>query len=326
MVGPQESRRIPGEPLSPKEIRAKTRRIFIDYALKSSHILNPMVRDGQGRASLGSVPGRPNDEQLAIDAIGENILTSLIRDHGLPALVLGEHNTYDFSDGKPEVIFPIDAFDNTSEYKRGLDTPVYSVIGAYNPDGSPIGAVIVDIREQKAFASVRKENYILDVSSPNMPSHMEKMEPTPTRGSIKDDGLTIATYLGSNEYSLKFFNFFGRMVKDMPEKARIYANGGSFIYAFLATGAVDAYVMFDEPHSEIVTGLPIALAAGCTAVSVNPDGSHQEYKFDPEFADHPERYTHGTVPLFIAARTPKIRNEIIEYYARAIRTLTTPWP
>ncbi len=322
MGNPAELGRQNGEPLSPKEIRDRTRRIFIDYALKSSQILYPMVKDGQGRTSLGSVPGRPDDEQLAIDAIGENILTNLIRDNRLPAFVLGEHNTYDFSDGKPEVVFPIDSYDNTSEYKRGLDTPVYSVLGGYNPDGSPIGSVILDIRGQKAFVSIRKQNRILDLSSTSM-SHTE-IQPIPTKGSIKDDGLTIATYLGSNEYSLKFFEFFGQMVKDMPKKARIYANGGSFIYAFLATGAVDAYVMFDEPNSEIVTGLPIALAAGCTAVSVSPDGSHQEYKFDPGFVTNPERYTHGTVPLFIAARTPKLRNEIIEYYARAVRTLANP--
>lgn len=317
MINSGELGRSPGEQKSPKEVRTLTRNIFLDYAAVANQTLHPMVEAGQGRSSLGSVPGRPDDEQLAVDAMGEYILANLIRDVHLPAFVFGEHSTHDYSDGNPQVAFTIDAFDNTSEYERGLDTPVYSVLGAYNPDGSPIGSVVVDIRGQKAYVSIRKENYITDLSSKAMHQTIE----TPKAiTSVKDDRLTIATYLGSNEYNLKFFDNFRNLVEDMPKKGRLYGNGGSFIYAFLATGAVDAYIMFDEPHSEILPGLPLALAAGCIASSVNlVNGDAEEYKFDPEFITSPERYTNGKVDLFIAARTPELRDEIIGYYLKSKR-------
>lgn len=315
MVNSNELGRSSEEQLSPREFRNATRKIFLKYASVANQALHPMVEEGQGRLSLGSVPGRINEEQFVVDAMGESILTSLIRDSRLPAFVLGEHNINDYSDGNPKVVFAIDPFDNTSEYQRGLDTPVYSVLGAYNPDGSPIGSVIVDIRGQKSYVSIRKVNRIEDLSSTD--THRKEIETPKARTSIKDDGLTIATYLGSNEYNLKFFDNFRDLVEDMSKKGRLYGNGGSFIYAFLATGAVDAYIMFDEPHSEILPGLPLALAAGCTAVSVNlVDGSFKEYKFDPEFINNPERYTHETVDLFIAARSPELRDEIVQYYLR----------
>ncbi len=313
---PQELGRTNGEPLSPSEVRKRTRGIFSDYAQRANLILHPMVEKGEGKNVLGSVPGRPDDEQYQIDAMGEAILINFVRDATLPALVFGEHNIYDHSDGKPQVIFAIDSYDNSTEYSMGLDTPVYSVLGAYNPDGSPIGAVILDIRGQKAYVSIKKVNHIIDLSSIGRPP--QEIEPLPMINSIQDDRLTIATYLGSNDYSLKFVDNFRDLVENMPKKSRIYPNGGSFIYAFLATGAVDSYIMFDEPNSEILPGLPIALAAGCVASSVDlVSGGVEEYKkFNTDFIKNPEGYTDGAVDLFIVARSLQLRDEIVEYYLK----------
>ncbi|OGH39130.1 MAG: hypothetical protein A3B44_01760 [Candidatus Levybacteria bacterium RIFCSPLOWO2_01_FULL_38_21] len=317
MVSGNELERSPGEQLSPREVRNLTRNIFLNYASVANQALHPMVEAGQGRSSLGSVPGREHDEQLQIDAMGEPILANLIRDVHLPAFVFGEHNYHDYSDGNPKVVFTIDPFDNSGEFARGLDTPPYSVLGAYNPDGSPIGAVVVDIKGQKAFVSIRKVNRVIDLSTIEM-RHQELEVVRPKKNSVKDkDGIVIASYVGEREYSRKYYSAFGLMEDDWSEKSRHYGNGGAFVYAYLATGAVDAYVMFDEPHSEILPGLPLALAAGCVTSSVDlENGEAQEYKFDPEFIIDPERYNDGTVPLFIAARSLELRDEIIGYYLR----------
>ena len=317
MVSGNELERSPGEQLSPREVRNLTRNIFLNYASVANQALHPMVEAGQGRSSLGSVPGREHDEQLQIDAMGEPILANLIRDVHLPAFVFGEHNYHDYSDGNPKVVFTIDPFDNSGEFARGLDTPPYSVLGAYNPDGSPIGAVVVDIKGQKAFVSIRKVNRVIDLSTIEM-RHQELEVVRPKKNSVKDEnGIVIASYVGEREYSRKYYSAFGLMEDDWSEKSRHYGNGGAFVYAYLATGAVDAYVMFDEPHSEILPGLPLALAAGCVTSSVDlENGEAQEYKFDPEFIIDPERYNDGTVPLFIAARSLELRDEIIGYYLR----------
>ena len=85
----------------------------------------------------------------------------------------------------------------------------------------------------------------------------------------------------------------------------------SCIYAYLASGKVDAYVMFDEPRCEIDPGFPIAKAGGCEIVTVEKDGSFQDYEFIPgkQFQ---------RVPLLIAAATPELRDQLINYYVNSI--------
>ncbi|MBI2031652.1 MAG: hypothetical protein HYT08_03490 [Candidatus Levybacteria bacterium] len=306
--------RLTGEPLSRREITVRTRRVINDYARESIKALYPTVRRGEGKVIIGSVPGRPEDDQLGIDSYGEDLLANLIRDIQLPAIVLGEHNPPTFTEfGQPQVIIPIDAFDNSSEYMRGLDTPVYTVVSAYSLDGKPIAGAVCNIRDRKAFIAHDGGVYELDTE---MPDHYSQVFAS-RRTTLKDDKATIASYLGSKEYSLKFFKHFGKMIEDMPPKARLYAGGGAFIYGLLANGSVDAYVMFDEPYSEIFPGFTLARSAKCTVVSVNPDGSYEEIKLTPEFYENPQLYVEGKVPFFIAAATPEIRDEIIDYYMKA---------
>ena len=290
-------------------------RVLLSYAQKAIHPLRDMVRKGEGKQVLGSVPGRPEDEQLQIDAAGEHLLTNIIREEKIsPAFVFGEHNDYPLGNGASRLFFAIDSFDNTSQYKRGLDTPPYTVVGAYDKDGNQLGAVIGDIKDRKAYMNINGENFLLDLEGGER-KKITKSE----RTTIKDAEITIATYLGSNEYSREFLRFFGPMIEGMAPKGVLYGGGGSYIYGLMASGAVDAYVMFNEPYSEIFTGLPIALAAGCTAVGVNLEtGQIEELKFEPEkIKANPEIYKNGTVPLYIAAATPEIRDEIIRYYLEA---------
>lgn len=316
-AGRQIDPRLFEEGSSENEVTQGINKVFVRYGQDSVDILRSMVKRGEARAVVSSVPGRPEDEQLAIDAIGEHILTGLVRDNNLPAVVLGEHNFYDLSRGNPQAIIAIDSFDNTSQYKRGLDTSPYTVVGGYSPDGTPLACVVGDIKDRKAYVSINGNNCILDFETVET-RRIHRSE----RTTIKDDALTLASYLGSNEYSLEFFQLFGRLIKDMPPKAVLYAGGGAFIYGLLASGAVDAYVMVNEPYSEIFPGLPIALAAGCTVVSVNPDGSCQEVQFSPDVWKDPNLYNEGSVPLLIAACTPELRDEIIKYYLEAQQEMT----
>ncbi|MDO8460938.1 MAG: inositol monophosphatase family protein [bacterium] len=300
-----ETGRFGDEILSTNELVERTHRVLTLYAHRSVEVLGEMVRKGQGRQVLGSVPQRPEDEQLGIDAIGENILGRVVEEENLPCFIVGEHNKYRYvnaSEETPHVILPTDPFDNSSQYKRGLDTPPYSVTGAYHSDGEPIGAVISDIKDQKVYVAGKEKTYVIDLKTGETTSIARSR-----RTTILENNATLATYLGSNEYSLSFFDHFRKLIEDMPPKTVLYAGGGAYIYGLLASGAVDAYVMLREPRTEIDPGLPLALAAGCTAVSVNPDGTFEEYRFD--YRRHDE-----SVPLFIAACTPEVRDEIIRYY------------
>ncbi|MDP3726920.1 MAG: inositol monophosphatase family protein [bacterium] len=301
------------EPLSRNELEERANSVLALFAQKSVKILGDMIREGQGRHVLGSVPERLEDEQLGIDAIGENILGRAVEKLGLPCLILGEHNQFRYvnaSGETPHVILPTDPFDNSSEYKRGLDTPPYAVTGAYHSDGKPIGAVVADLRNEMVYVTVKGQTHRIDLRTGEK-EPIKKSE----RTTLLDDNATLATYLGSNQYSVGFWEIFSGMIKAMPPKAKLYAGGGAFIYAPLAAGAVDAYVMFKEPRTEIDPGLPLALAAGCTIVSVNPDGTFEDYKFDPDL------HGHGKIDLLVAACTPEVRDEIIRYYLQYLQSL-----
>jgi len=119
----------------------------------------------------------------------------------------------------------------------------------------------------------------------------------------------LATYLMKSIYSTKFLEFFGDLVKNMHPKALLYPQGGSFIYSYLASGLVDAYVMFNEPRSEIDPGFPIAKASGCQVVSVDSDGRYRDYEFLPG-------RQHDKVDLLIASATPEIRDQLIKEYVK----------
>jgi hypothetical protein len=81
--------------------------------------------------------------------------------------------------------------------------------------------------------------------------------------------------------------------------------------------------MFDEPISEIIPGVPLALATGCSVVSVDKkNGSYTDFKFDPNaLRENHKLYAEGSIPLLIAAGTPEIRDEIIKYYLEAKKEL-----
>lgn len=304
----------PEQTLSREELVNKTSEVLLSYAQKAIDALHGPVRKGESKQVIASVPGRPEDEQLAIDALGEHVLTGIIRDAKLQAFVFGEHNDYNLGNGEAQIFFVIDSFDNTSQYKRGLDTPPYTVVSAYDKEGNPLGTVIGDIKDKKAYISINGENFLLDLETGEK-KKIAKSDKT----TIKDPQITIASYLGSNEYSKEFLRFFCPMIEGMAPKGVLYGGGGSYIYGLMASGAVDAYVMFNEPYSEIFTGLPIALAAGCTVISVDKEtGEIKELKFDPKkMKEDPDTYKSGSVPLFIAAATPEIRDEIIRYYMEA---------
>lgn len=104
------------------------------------------------------------------------------------------------------------------------------------------------------------------------------------------------------------------MLEAMHRKGMLYPGGGAFIYALLASGAVDAYVMADEPRSEIDPGIPFLIAAGGRAESIDPEtGRGTPYRFDPE------QTASGSVPLFIAYSQLAIRNRIVELYLEGKR-------
>lgn len=297
---------VPPE-LTRREISERTLRVLTKYGETSLERLRPMVRSGAGKEEMGVVRYRPGEVQHGIDLMGEGLLASIVREEGLPATIIGENNTNTPIDGvKPVVYLPVDPLDNTSPYVRGLDTPPYSVVGAFDVNGNSVGGVIVDIGGNKIYRATGRKVTVKDAET-GIIKDLSRSQ----RTDITDEKITIASFVGENEYSLPFFDNFRPLIEAMHRKGMLYPGGGAFIYALLASGALDAYVMLNEPRSEIDPGLPFLLASGGKADSIDPEtGKIVPYRFDPN------KSASESVPLFIASSQPQIRDSITELYLK----------
>ena len=287
--------------MEPKKIK----NLLIEYLTKTTKEVKKRAVRGDGRQILGEVINRPEDVEIGIDRVGEKFLEKLLKKYQLKATVFSEPDGRDIkTDGEnPEIYGSIDPFDGSVLYLRGFEHNWYTVLSFFDKKGNPICCGISDILNEKFYISEEEGNYILDFKT----GQKKKIAPSKIR-SLKEP-IVLASYVMSSQYSAKFLDIFGDLLKKMHSKALLYPQGGSFIYAFLASGLVDAYVMFDEPRSEIDPGFSIAKKAGCEVVTIDTDGSYKDYEFLPG-------RQHDKVDLLIAASNPKIRDELIKYYLK----------
>ena len=285
-----------------KELMRVAGNIALSYIKESLPQLHIAVSRGIGKNVVGSVIGRPEDEEIGIDKIGENVITGIIERENLPLQVYSEHaDPFIGPIEGAKLRAALDPFDNSSEYKRGLPTPVFTCMSLYDLDSNPLAGVIANLETNKVYLSIEGKNYVIDdFLKGTPPRRIFKSE----RKSIRDEGATIAMYTGSNQYSRLINSQFRDMIDSMHIKGRTFANGGAFIYGPLAEGSVDAYVMPREPREEIDAGFAAAHFANMTSVIVHKDGRRESYRFDPG------KYREE-VDLFVCASTPELAEEII---------------
>lgn len=284
--------------------KGKIKDLLIEYLIEVTKEVKKIAATGKGREILGPVINRPEDVEIGIDRVGEGILENLLKKHDLKAEVFTEPDGRDIKTGdNPEFYGSIDPFDGSVLYLRGFEHNWYSVLSFFDRDRNPICCGVSDILNDKLYISDESGNYLMDIKTG------ERKEITHSKRKKLTEPLVLASYLMSSQYSIKFLDIFGDLIKNMHSKALVYPQGGSFIYAFLAAGLVDAYVMFNEPRSEIDPGFMIAQKAGCPVVTIDVDGSHKDYEFLPG-------RQHDKVDLLIAACTPELRDELISYYIK----------
>lgn len=299
--------------ISQEALRSRANIVMEQYVERVLPSLYTMVTRGQGKEDLGSVPNRPEESQLLIDSVGQDMLRNITRDADLPAHILGEHGRQDLAGNSENYVhFAQDPLDNTSQHKRGLPGGIFSVVSSYDQQHNPIGGVVIDIKAKKAYMNINGEASLVyfEIDEPTQTARVLEKETISRsqRETLIDPNATLSTFLGEKEYSLPFLKDFNKLLSVLPRKTFTFAEGGAFIYGLLASGTVDAYVMRNEPRSEIDPGFAIAKLAGCTIVSVDPEtGEFEDYNFVPDLNE-------DVVPLFIAAATSEIRDEIIRYY------------
>ena len=280
----------------------KLNNLLIEYLTETTKEVRKKAAKEEGRQILGEVINRPEDIEIGIDRVGEDILERLLEKHDLKATIFSEPEGRDIENGDdPDFYGSIDPFDGSVLYLRGFEQNWYSALSFYDKERKPICTGITDILNEKFYISDENGNYLLD--------NGQKKKIFPSSRKKLTEPIVLASYLMSSQYSSKFLDIFGDLVKSLHPKALFYPQGGSFIYAFLASGLIDAYVMFNEPRSEIDPGFPIAKAAGCSVVSVDSDGSYRDYEFIPG-------KQHDKVDLLIVTANSELRDELIKYYVK----------
>ena len=280
----------------------KLNNLLIEYLTEVTREVRERAVRGEGRQIIGEVINRPEDIEIGIDRVGEDILEGLLKKHNLNATVFSEPDGRDIENGDdPDFYGSIDPFDGSVLYLRGFEQNWYSALSFYDKERKPICTGITDILNEKFYISDENGNYLLD--------NGQKKKIFPSSRKKLTEPIVLASYLMSSQYSSKFLDIFGDLVKSLHPKALFYPQGGSFIYAYLASGLVNAYVMFDEPRSEIDPGFPIAVKAGCSVVSVDSDGSYRDYEFIPG-------KQHDKVDLLIVTANSELRDELIKYYVK----------
>ena len=285
-------------------MEAKTlNKILLEYLAQTVKAVRAMSKAGEGKEILGGIPGRPEDLELGVDRVGEVIIEKLLVKNGVQAEVFSESENGSMKVGKGEadLYVSIDPFDNTILYFTGFRHAWYTAITFYDKKRKPICAGIADILDGKAWIFDGKTTFLLDIAT------RAKRIVSPHPHKTLKGPIALASYLMSSQYSVKFLHNFTNMIQQMDPRSLLYPFGGSHVYGYLADGRLDAYVMFDEPRSEIDPSFAIAKSVGCDIGEVDEKGNWKEYEFVPG-------RQYEKVGFFIAACTPELRNDIIRQY------------
>lgn len=269
------------------------------------HVLH-MQRLGLGTEVLGPVPGRPESEdvEIGLDRSCQQVLERWLGATGHRVELYSEHGlvTVGQPAGSPGYLAAADPFDGSGLFRRGVPAEWWSVVSVFDPlTLEPLAGGAVDILRRELYMAtaggVTAESLDKGVAEGVFPSGKTAM----------DDSAMLAAYLRDPSYLVDWTSKAARLLLAAQERwpgVRIWPNGGSCIYPWLARGRVDAYLMFDEPRSEIDPGLAFSRAAGYPVYAVESDGSLRPYRFAPS------RHA-GRVPVLLAACTEALARDIV---------------
>lgn len=236
--------------------KQRLRNLLVEYLAETTQKVKEIASRGKGRKILGETINRPEDLEIGIDRIGEDILEELLKKHGIKATIFSEPEGRDIKNGG-DIYGSVDPFDGSMLYLRGFEHNWYTALSFFDKEKRPLCCGIADIVNDKYYITEEDGNYLVSMSAGNK----KKVKPA-TRKRISEP-IVLSSYIMSSQYSPKFLDIFGDLVKNMHPKGLFYPHGGSYIYAFLAAGLIDAYIMFNEPRSEIDPGFSMAKKAGC---------------------------------------------------------------
>lgn len=269
----------------------------------------PRLREGgKGRDVLGPVAGRTETEdvEIGLDRFSEDLLEEWLQKAGADVDLVSEHSRRRIGgDGPAAHLITCDPFDGSGHFMRGLPAEWWGVLTVWEPSGAgpePIMAGAIDINRRELYMAERSTVTVETLAT----GEVQQVEPS--NAEALSDNSIIAAYLMSPQYithwTTRSARLLARMERDYP-RSRLWTDGGACSYPWLARGLTQAYVMYDEPRTEIDPGLGFAKASGVRVFSVAESGDLTDYRFEPERSS--ER-----VPWLIAACTQALAEDIVQ--------------
>lgn len=274
--------------------------LALEYLNSTVPVLLSMVDQGQGRSfAEGTMRDNKDDDVfIDIDKVGERVLDEILKGYPDKKIsVFGEHS--EDVRGDVDLIVVSDSFDNTTQYRRGLDTAPYTAMSVYDKNGRPLSSGISNLLNGRSTIAIDGKVYEYDFSKKRGIKPPKTVQPS-SRRALNNKNLTIASYLGSNKYSLPAMDQFRSVYEHMHKKGVLYAGGGAFIYGPIAQGIVDAYIMPNEPNSETAAGAAMLQIAGGIVLVIEEDKTVHEWRFDPNRFDESENILVAAANLHVA--------------------------
>jgi fructose-1,6-bisphosphatase/inositol monophosphatase family enzyme len=264
-----------------------------------------LYSEGKGKNIIGDVAGRDpkEDRFLEIDKLCEDHIMKYIKTSPYSIEVFSEHGHFVINPKqKINYIMSVDPFDGTSLFKTDIPAEWWSVLTIYNPISlQPVCAAAIDfIREEFYYSEGDSFSYC------NISTKKFKDVSVIPKTNL-EDGIVLATYCMSPNYSLLWYENTSRLLKSLNElenPPRIWPNGGSCIYPWLARGLIDAYLMFDEPNNEVNPGLGFITPKNFCVYEITNEKKLLEYSFVPALSDN-------KIKSFIASTNHKLAEAII---------------
>src|SRR3989338_10614763 len=145
----------------------KLNHILLEYLTQSVKGVRAMSKAGEGKEVLGGIPGRPEDLELRVDRVGEEIIQELLLKNGVQAEVFSEseNGSIKIGKGEAELSVSIDPFDNTILYFTGFRHAWYTAITFYDKKRKPLCAGMADILDGKAWIFDGTDTFLLDMKT-----------------------------------------------------------------------------------------------------------------------------------------------------------------
>ena len=209
-------------------------------------------------------------ETLRIDKEIEDFFIDQLAEKGIDAIVLSEEvGSYKVEPRTaPEieldrpVFFVSDPFDGSLLYKRNIPAFWFSALAIYTrPENveiaEPLTAVVIDLASRMIYLCDTDQSYEGVLDSWGKLVKKKVIKPGGTK-NLAD--AFLETYLMKPHYmypTTEQFKFLFNEVKF------ILPNGGPCGFCDVASGRIDIYFGFKQPHTDIYPGLAIAEKAGC---------------------------------------------------------------